>query len=492
MGGYLRQILFVSVLGFGLSTWAKVLYVDLNSTHATVPYADWQTAATNIQDAVDAASAGDTVWVTNGTYETGGRAWQGFLTNRAVVPRAITLQSVNGPQVTIIKGFQVPGSILGTNAVRCVFLTAGAVLSGFTVVSGATGSERVLSHMDPDYLGGGVYCGQATALVTNCVILGNAAGASGGGVCGAEVRNCAIVSNTAATGGGVAGAALYNCVIARNVAAYGGGVVGGQVNNCLVLSNSATQYGGGAGSARLNGCDIIGNTAPTGGGVADGSLRGCIIYYNQATKDPNWTITSGATMLDCCTTPMFDGYGNLTNEPGFAEVTNGDFHLQSNSPCINAGPNAYVFGTTDFEGNPRVRGMTVDIGAYEWQSPGSVISFAWLQKYGLPIDGSADFLDADQDDMNNWQEWVAGTDPTDASSYLKMLTLSKSASGVAVSWSCVGGKSYLVQCSTNLLQPTPFFTLQSNLVPARTGSMSIVDATATNDCPCFYRVGVQP
>jgi hypothetical protein len=40
--------------------------VDVNSTNATPPYTDWTTAATNIQDAVDAA-------VTNGTYATGGR-----------------------------------------------------------------------------------------------------------------------------------------------------------------------------------------------------------------------------------------------------------------------------------------------------------------------------------------------------------------------------------------------------------------------------------
>ncbi len=245
---------------------------------------------------------------------------------------------------------------------------------------------------------------------------------------------------------------------------------------------------------------MTGNSAPAGGGGAwDSSLYNCIAAYNAAWTDDNYSTDS--TLHYCCTTPLpTGGIGNISVPPLFLDYASGNLRLQSNSPCINAGNNSYLTNCddnftvwftnqVDLDGNPRFVSGTADIGAYEYQGTGSVISYAWLQQYGLPTDGSADFIDSDGEGLNNWQEWVCGTCPTNAQSVLRLLSAVPTGTNVTVTWQSAAGGTYFLERSTNLAAP---FTLLASFIMGQAGTTSYADTNVAGAGPLFYRVGVLP
>jgi len=279
------------------------------------PYPNWATAATNVQDAVDACLSGGTVMVGEGVYDRGGRAVNG-VDHRIALWKRITVQATNATEgATRIVG----RGPLGNQAVRCAYVGAGAGLIGFTLTNGYTrtsGDDHAVRS------GGGLWVAEG-GVVSNCVIASCQASKYGGGVYG-DVAGCVVKLCHAESGGGAAygrlvgsellsnssvqsgsgayRAALANCLVAGNgswtAVAYstvsncvvrennGTGLFDSRVYDTWIYRNVATSDGGGADRSTLVRCRIEGNTAGrNGGGVFDCNLYNCLVVSNVAEGD---------------------------------------------------------------------------------------------------------------------------------------------------------------------------------------------------------------
>jgi len=358
-----------------------------------------------------------------------------------LLPQGVVVKSVNGPSVTFIVGAEAPGGGNGNGAVRCAFLDTNAILSGFTLTNGHTRANTT-----DECIAGGAFCRQ-----------------------GSIISNCVLISNSSSL--------------------YGGGVVRGTLYNCILTGNSSLDRGGGTYYCMLYNCTVTGNSS-IAGGTYEGTNYNCIIYYNFSTRSnySDYCNYAGSATYYSCTTPLPPGEGNITNEPMFVDLALGDLRLQPNSPCINSGNNLYVKTEVDSDGKPRIYGGAVDIGAYEFQSASSLISYAWLQNYGLPIDGSADYLDSDGDGLNNFAEWRCGTNPTNQMSVFRLLDSQNIDDFLILSWAGVSGRSYRIEYSTNLFATPAFYPLATNIIGIN-GTMTYTNTALIS--PAFYRIGVE-
>jgi hypothetical protein len=103
---------------------------------------------------------------------------------------------------------------------------------------------------------------------------------------------------------------------------------------------------------------------------------------------------------------------------------------------------------------------------------------AWESQFGLnPGDPADRTADTDGDTMLNWQEYVAGTDPTNALSYLK-LDLTGVAGGAALEFFAISNITYAVEFN-DTLRPGEWFRLADVPAGASNRLHSLIDSNAT-------------
>ena len=366
--------------------YGETVHVVVENENPVFPYATWETAATNLNDAFAAVQRNGTILMGEGTYP---------LTDERTIDFPMTLRGANGPERTVLDA---------NKKLRPFQLRhPSAVLDGLTLRNGrgANGS-----------LGGGVAIRNG-GQVTNCVFdacCGDVVAAGGVGVegRGARILDCrfegcwvdddwpnrmrnGVAILTSGNTGGEEDLLIDRCLVrgshegcsrGRPWVACGDGAIwlnSGTVRNTIVTGSVLRGCGGilATGSAKVENCTIVGNVSTNENGTVAGL---CIRqhYWFQLTAKVYNTIAWD----NLWTNGLNSAYKNVGGSDGYASRlkscwTAGDpklrghgkfeFRPTAGSPCIDAGsPLSWMDdAAVDVYGCPRQQGKGPDIGAAE-------------------------------------------------------------------------------------------------------------------------------
>ncbi|MGJ7033108.1 choice-of-anchor Q domain-containing protein [Niabella hirudinis] len=385
-------------LVFAANSAATVRYVRTTGTGAGT---SWSTASNDLQKMINASGAGDEIWVAAGIYLPTRKAdditgsstpndrnnsfllkadvkiYGGFLGNETSLSQRNWLTNTtilsgdfSGNDIVSGRGSSLSITNNGENACHVVIAADAvgtATIDGFTVKGGNANSQTTIyvnSRLIRQNTGGGMHNTASSPTIANCSFTGNNADWVGGlynHFSYSTIINCSFTQNyTVSVGGGGMhnegfSTTITNCSFTGNYTDdSGGGMYNSSgaaptITNCSFSGNYATLLGGGIFddetnfSVQLRNSIIWGNTAANGAGIFE--------------YGPNAIVNNS----------IVQGGVNGNKNPLFVDAANGNVRLQCGSPAINAGNNSYIPGgiTTDLDGNARIQGTTVDMGAYE-------------------------------------------------------------------------------------------------------------------------------
>ena len=305
----------------------------------------------SIQGGLDGANEGDTVSVSTGVYF-----------ENIIWPATYGINLIgSGPETCIIDGDSL-GSVIRFELESSSFIDSMTLISGFRVQYG-------YAHgLDSQSKGGGIYSNYSRGQIFhNLQIMNNSSEGDGGGIWNAPVLGHVIVDNNHSNGSG--GGICYferirYSVVTNNTSAYDGGGVKAQENSKYILNTT-----------------IVNNSSAFGaGGYSIGEMPfehyptlviNSIIWANNPTLIDQgmgmWSPDSHFIYSLIEDWGWGDEYNMLDVDPSFVNPPLQDFHLQSNSPCINSGIAFYILeGDTIVNlSSVEYSGSAPDMGAFE-------------------------------------------------------------------------------------------------------------------------------
>lgn len=373
---------------FTIESYSNVMYVSKDNAGAAAPYSTPETAAARVEDALNIAPDGTRIIVAPGTY---------LITETLMLTNEVKIVGATGNRDDVVFDANHKRRVAwldeeNSSIEHVTFKKGYTVGRAYGVYSKGMLYNCRIANSKMMYLGGGPEVGfphsalyVAGGSVKDCLIDGNSIydgyrnhrQVEGIGVyqSGGLVEGCVVTNNYfdsvkpgggLSTAGGVylAGGTMRNSLITANYLigtvpysgntyhyASGAIVAGGTFINNTVVGNESeeisTTYSYTLSSLIVKGSGVVKNTL----------VKDNVIRSTQVEQDP--IALTGGTFVNCST---------AENAYYFK---NGVLKLTSNSPCRNAGANEdWMEYSTDLNGNTRLFGRRVDIGAVESQTAG--------------------------------------------------------------------------------------------------------------------------